>query len=71
MVASPGAGPWTEAHEHELVGLPADEARALVEAAGWVPRVVGLEGAITADYRTNRVDLWVDDGKVVRRATVG
>lgn len=66
-----GALPWIQEHEDELVARPADEARVAVEAAGWAPRLAPLRGSVTADYRSGRVTLWLDEDGVVRAATSG
>jgi hypothetical protein len=57
-----------------LVGLPAEAARARVEAEGLLSRVVDLDDSagswITADLRLDRVTLFLRDSRV-ERATAG
>jgi hypothetical protein len=47
-----------------LVGTPIDAARAVVAAAGGVTRTVEPGGVVTADFRSDRVTLVVEDGRV-------
>jgi hypothetical protein len=54
---------------HALVGRPVEEARRSVETQGYAFRVVVEDGRspyVTADYRTDRVNVEVAAGKVVR-----
>ncbi len=54
---------------HALAGLTVEEARRQVEAQGYTFRVIVQDGhwfAVTADLRTDRVNVEVAAGKVVR-----
>jgi hypothetical protein len=54
---------------HALAGRPLEEARRLVEAQGYSFRVLIQDGrafTATVDYRTDRVNVEVAAGKVVR-----
>ncbi len=54
---------------HALVGRPVEEARRTAEAQGYAFRVLiedGRSHTVTADYRTDRVNVEVAAGKVVR-----
>ena len=53
----------------DLAGRPVEEARRLVEAQGYQFRILIEDGRshyVTADYRTDRVNVEVAAGKVVR-----
>lgn len=54
-----------------LVGLPVEQAREAVTAAGGVTRTVEPGGMVTLDYRADRVTLVVEDGRVVTLPTRG
>ena len=54
-----------------LVGEPIDRAQEAVEAAGGTVRRVAPGGAMTLDYRSNRVTLVVEDDRVVRSLGIG
>lgn len=54
-----------------LAGMPADEARAIIAAAGGQTRVVEPGGSVTMDYRPDRVTLVVADGRVVSTPAIG
>lgn len=54
-----------------LVGRSVAEARQNVEGAGGVARLVAPGGAVTADYRSNRVTLIVDEDRVVGTTGIG
>jgi hypothetical protein len=54
---------------HALAGRPVEEARSLVEGQGYSFRILVQDGKsffATADYRTDRVNVEVAAGKVVR-----
>lgn len=55
----------------DLIGLPVDRARELVENVGGVLRAVAPGDAIRLDYRTNRVTVIVVDGEVIESRGVG
>ncbi len=57
----------TETEVQSLVGLSVDEARSQVQARGGVLRVRAEDGEsfmVTADFRTDRVDVWVEVGRI-------
>ena len=54
-----------------LIGRPVAEARHSVEGAGGVARLVAPGGAVTLDYRPNRVTLIVDEDRVVGTRGIG
>jgi hypothetical protein len=54
-----------------LVGKPVDEARTLIEAAGGAARIVGPDDAVTQEYRSNRVTLVAEDGKITAVGGIG
>jgi len=77
----PGTDPGTDvpaadispADAEKLVGLTEDEATKVATGNGWTVRVAERDGEsfmLTADYRTDRVNLTVRDGKVTA-VTVG
>jgi hypothetical protein len=54
---------------HDLAGRPVEEARRLVEGQGYTFRVLiqdGQSSFATADFRSDRVNVEVAAGKVVR-----
>jgi hypothetical protein len=58
---------------HDVIGRSEEEAIRLIEDAGLVPRTVSRDGetfAVTEDYRTDRINLTVEQGRV-SRADVG
>ena len=69
-VTSPDAGSTVEPApptHPDLIGLDEDEAIKVIEQAGWTARVVMIDGVgrpVTADYRTDRLNLEVTAGKV-------
>jgi heat shock protein HslJ len=74
-----GAEPQTEeeaataAFAESIVGMTAQEAQEAVEAEGLTYRVLsedGQENAVTADYRSDRINVEIEDGTVTA-ATVG
>jgi heat shock protein HslJ len=74
-----GADPQTEeeaataAFAETIVGMTAQEAQDAVEAEGLTYRVLsedGQENAVTADYRSDRINVEIEDGTVTA-ATVG
>ncbi|MGH3443225.1 MAG: hypothetical protein ACRDUY_14535 [Nitriliruptorales bacterium] len=70
---SEGASSDYEALAKEVVGLTEAEATDRILAAGAEPRVVSRDGedyAVTDDYRTDRINLRIEDGIVVH-ADVG
>ncbi|MDQ6848775.1 MAG: hypothetical protein M3070_02050 [Actinomycetota bacterium] len=54
-----------------LVGRRVDEARAAITEAGGILRAVSPDQAVTADYRSHRVTLLVEDGRVIRNLGIG
>ncbi|MCW2497478.1 hypothetical protein [Jatrophihabitans sp.] len=51
----------------QFVGLPLDQALSLAQELGWTVRNRTEYPTATAELRSNRVDVWVDDtGTVVR-----
>jgi hypothetical protein len=51
----------------DVVGLIQNEAEGKIVALGGMARVVSIDGksyAIIADYRVDRVDLWLENGIV-------
>lgn len=52
----------------DVVGLNEDEATRLATGAGWTVRVVSIDGvdqAVTADLRSDRINLTLESGRVV------
>lgn len=61
--------PDQEAVNEALNGLTREQAEAAAEAAGYTVRVVREDDesyAMTMDYRTDRINIELDDGKVTR-----
>jgi hypothetical protein len=54
-----------------LVGMPIEQAAALVESEGGFVRVAAPGQAVTLEYRSDRVTLLVQDGIVVRQVGIG
>lgn len=59
----------------ELIGLTVEEAEELLKPKGIktvrVTKNNGQHGLATADYRMNRINVWVDQGKIVHVTGVG
>jgi hypothetical protein len=49
----------------KLAGVPADDAREVVERAGGQVRITAPDGYVFADFRADRVTLVVENGLVV------
>ena len=67
-------GTVTKELKQEIIGKTVAEAKALVEAAGCIFRVTvedGLNYRITCEWRSNRVNVTVNAGKVVAIRGVG
>lgn len=63
-----------EFDETLIVGLPVDEAQAIVEDEGWVFRIAVIDGedqVLTMDFVENRVNVAVDDGIVTGVEFIG
>lgn len=72
-VSPDGDDPAAEKLAEELVGLPEDDAVARIEEAGFEVRVVARDGehfAVTEDYRPDRLNLTIQQGRVLE-ASVG
>jgi hypothetical protein len=73
-IAEPTAGPSSAPQPltlDDLVGLDVREAAQHATEAGWLVRAHEPEAVLTADYRTNRVNLcYAPDGRV-SRADIG
>ncbi|MDQ1730354.1 MAG: Peptidase inhibitor family [Pseudonocardiales bacterium] len=54
-----------------LIGMPIEQATAVVESEGGFVRVAAPGQAVTLDYRPDRVTLVVQDGIVVRQVGIG
>ncbi len=63
-----GALPSPDLFKH-LIGKPQDEVREQIRQAGYISRVVSVDGVhsiITMELRTNRANLFVDQGLVTK-----
>ena len=72
-ITSPADDPDQTAIDAALVGLTAEDAAAAAAKAGYEVRVVSVDGeprAMTMDFRTNRINLEIEND-VVTRAYVG
>lgn len=72
-VSSPADDPDQNTIDEALTGRTTEEAEAAATAAGYTVRVVSVDGEpkmTTMDYRTNRINLEIEDD-VVTRAFVG
>lgn len=68
-VASPAEDPVQSTINAALSGLSEAEAEAAAAAAGYDVRVVSVDGEqrmTTMDYRTDRINLEIEDGQVTR-----
>ena len=69
--------PVGEPHQfdaEQLVGMLLSSAEALADRFGCLVRVVGLDGEwqiVTDDYRTDRVNVWVEHDVVTRIDSIG
>jgi len=60
--------------ESTVIGLDVDEAERVAADAGWVLRVARLDGedlALTMDFRTDRVNVAVEDDIVTEVLSIG
>lgn len=62
---------WVAEHGDGLVGLSADEAASRVLDAGLTPRRLAPDSVVTAEFRSDRVDLVADRAGVVSDVRAG
>lgn len=68
-IASPAEDPEQDTINEALAGLTQEQAEAAATAAGYTTRVVSVDGEprmMTMDYRTDRINLEIDDDQVTR-----
>jgi hypothetical protein len=54
----------------EMVGLPEDMAREILESVGYSMRVIERDGVhyvVTRDHNPNRIDVVIEDGLLIDR----